>query len=79
MIGVAGALRAVGNRVGAVAVLIMTLLDMYAIAYIYYTYYGISTPMADSVLASGRVLVQSLLNSPILRLGNVSIAAHASS
>ena len=77
MVGVVGAFRAVGmgNRVGAAAVLVATILGMYAIAYIYHAYYGISTPIVNLVLASGEVLIQSLFNSHILRAGNVEAAA----
>ena len=50
-----------GKRVGAVSILIVTLLGMYAIAYIYHTYYGISTPIVNSVLAFGNYGILAIL------------------
>lgn len=63
MVGVVGAFRAVGvgNRVGAVSILIVTLLGMYAIAYVYHTYYSISTPIVNSVLAFGKYGILAIL------------------
>ena len=53
---------------GYAAILVVTLLSMYALTYLYHIYYGISIPMMNSVLVSDKALVNSLFNSPILKV-----------
>ena len=77
MIGVAGAFKALGlrRRAGAASVLATTLVAIYSLAYIYHTYYGVSTPLVDSVLNAGTVLTNFVSGSPVLEGGVHNISA----
>ena len=77
MIGTAGAFKALSlrRRAGAASVLAATLVAIYSLAYIYHTYYGVSTPLVDSVLSAGTVLTNLASGSPILEGGVHNVSA----
>ena len=74
IVGIAGTLKALGmnNKIGAWISLVTTLLSLYALAYLYHTYYGLSTPLMNAVLSSGKLLADPLLN--IASAGKITTA-----